>query len=148
MTEVTYCPAMADGYLDHLARVPLFAGLSRSDLEMVARATDEITVEPGRTLVAEGESGHEAFIVVEGSASVTKDGTELAVLNPGAVFGEMALIERAPRNATVTATTPLRVLVLGQREFSGLLEESPQFSRRIMAALAHRVREKDSEHWG
>lgn len=139
---------MADGYLDHLARVPLFTGLSRADLEMVAKATDEITVEPGRTLVKEGDPGHEAFIIIEGSATVTKDGAEVAQLDPGAVFGEMALIERAPRNATVTAKSTLRVLVLGQREFSGLLEESPQFTRRIMAALAYRVREKDSEHWG
>ena len=135
-------------YLDHLARVPLFAGLSRDDLEKVARATNEIVSDAGRSLVTEGETGHEAFIIVEGTASVTVGGEEVATIGPGAVFGEMALIERAPRNATVTAVTPLRVLVLGQREFTGLLDESPNFTRRIMASLAHRVREKDAEHWG
>ena len=61
---------------------------------------------------------------------------------------KLALIDRAPRNATVTATTPMKVLVLGQREFTGLLDDSPGFTRSIMAALAYRVREKDSEHWG
>jgi CRP/FNR family transcriptional regulator, cyclic AMP receptor protein len=135
-------------YLDQLAKVPLFAGLSRGDLEKVARAANEITVEPGRALVTEGETGHEAFIVVDGTAAVTSGGTEVATVGPGAVFGEMALIDRAPRNATVTATTPMKVLVLGQREFTGLLDESPGFTRSIMAALAYRVREKDSEHWG
>lgn len=135
-------------YLDHLARVPLFAGLSRADLEKVARATNEITVEAGRTLVTEGETGHEAFIIVEGNASVSVSGDEVATIGPGAVFGEMALIERAPRNASVAATSELKVLVLGQREFSGLMDESPEFTRRILASLAHRVREKDASHWG
>jgi CRP-like cAMP-binding protein len=135
-------------YLDNLAKVPLFAGLSRSDLEKVGRAANEITVEPGRALVTEGETGHEAFIVVEGTGAVTAGGTEVATIGPGAVFGEMALIDRAPRNATVTATTTMKVLVLGQREFTGLLDDSPNFTRSIMAALAYRVREKDAEHWG
>jgi CRP-like cAMP-binding protein len=135
-------------YLDHLARVPLFAGLSRSDLEKVARAANEITVEPGRALVSEGETGHEAFIVVEGTATISKGGSDVTEVGPGAVFGEMALIDRAPRNATVTAKTAMRVLVLGQREFTGLLDESPAFTRSILAALAHRVREKDAEHLG
>lgn len=134
---------MAD-YLDHLAKVPLFAGLSRSDLEKVARAVNEITVESGRALVTEGETGHEAFIVVDGTATIARNAEEVATVGPGAVFGEMALIDRAPRNATVTAKTPLRVLVLGQREFTGLLDDSPAFARSIMAALAHRVREKDT----
>jgi CRP-like cAMP-binding protein len=138
---------MAD-YLDHLAAVPLFAGLSRSDLEKVARAVNEINVQTGRSLVTEGETGHEAFIVVEGTATISRDGTEITTVGPGAVFGEMALIERAPRNATVTAKTPLKVLVLGQREFTGLLDDSPGFTRSIMAALAHRVREKDASFVG
>jgi len=139
---------MADSYLDHLARVPLFAGLGRADLDKIARATNEITIETDRTLLTEGEQGHEAFIIIEGNATVSRDGQEVAQIGPGAVFGEMALLERAPRNATVTATSPLRVLVLGQREFSGLMDESPDFTRRIMAALVHRVREKDAEHLG
>jgi len=134
-------------YLDHLARVPLFAGLPRADLEKIARATNEIVVESGRSLVTQGDTGHEAFVIVEGNAAVTIDGNEVATIGPGAVFGEIALIERVPRNATVTATNPLRVLVLGQREFSGLLDESPQFARRIMASLAHRLREKDASVW-
>lgn len=139
---------MADGYLDHLARVPLFAGLSRTELEKVARATDEIAVEEGRELVTQGEAGHEAFVIVDGSASVRIDGDEVATLGPGAPFGEMALIDRSNRNASVVATSPMRVLVIGQREFSGLLDESPDFTRKVMAALAARVRDKDSEHWG
>ncbi|OWY60959.1 hypothetical protein B7486_66375, partial [cyanobacterium TDX16] len=84
----------------------------------------------------------------EGTATISKDGTDVTEVGPGAVFGEMALIDRAPRNATVTAKTPMRVLVLGQREFTGLLDESPGFTRSILAALAHRVREKDAEHLG
>ena len=135
-------------YLDHLAKVPLFAGLDRSDLEKVARAVNEISAEPGRALVTEGETGHEAFIVVEGTATISRGGEHITTVGPGAVFGEMALIDRAPRNATVTAKTPMRVLVLGQREFAGLLDASPGFTRSILAALAHRVREKDASFVG
>jgi CRP-like cAMP-binding protein len=96
----------------------------------------------------QGDIGHEAFVVVDGSASVTRDGNEVVELGPGAVFGEMALIDRRPRNASVTATTPMRVLVIGKREFSGLLDEAADFRNSIMSALAARVRQKDLDLYG
>ena len=72
----------------------------------------------------------------------------MATIGPGAVFGEMALIDRVPRNASVTASTPMRLLVIGQREFTGLLDEAPDFRNSIMAALADRVRQKDLDLFG
>ena len=139
---------MADHFAEHLATVPLFARCSSGDLAKIARLTDEIEVEAGRQLVVEGDAGHEAFVVVEGSATISQGGVEVATVGAGAVFGEMALIERVPRNATVTATTPMRVLVIGQREFSGLLDEAPDFRNSILSALADRVRQKDLELYG
>jgi len=139
---------MADDFVKQLATVPLFARCSSGDLAKIARLTDEIDVEAGRPLVVEGDPGHEAFVVVEGTASISQGGVEVATVGPGAVFGEMALIDRVPRNATVTATTPMQLLVIGQREFSGLLDEAPDFRNSIMAALADRVRQKDLELYG
>lgn len=139
---------MADHFVKHLATVPLFAQCSHGDLVKIARLTDEIEVEAGRALVTEGDTGHEAFVVVEGTASVTRDGQEVATIGPGAVFGEMALIDRVPRNATVTATSPMKLLVIGKREFSGLLDEAADFRTSIMSALADRVRQKDLELYG
>lgn len=139
---------MADEYLEHLRAVPLFANCSNADLTAIAAAVDEIEVEPGRILITEGEAGKEAFIIVSGEATVSRDGQVVATLHPGAPFGEMALVDRSPRNATVTAATPLRLLVLGQREFVALLDGSPGFTRTILAALATRLREKDLALYG
>lgn len=139
---------MADEYLEHLRAVPLFANCSNADLTAIAAAVDEIEVEPGRILITEGEAGREAFIIVSGEATVSRDGQVVATLHPGAPFGEMALVDRSPRNATVTAATPLRLLVLGQREFVALLDGSPGFTRTILAALATRLREKDLALYG
>jgi CRP-like cAMP-binding protein len=139
---------MADQFVKHLATVPLFAQCSKKDLTEIARFVDQIDVPDGRQLINEGEVGHEAFIVVEGSASVTRDGDEVATIGPGAVFGEMALIDRAPRNATVVATSPMQLIVIGKREFTGLLDESASFRTSVMSALADRVRQKDLELYG
>ncbi|HYF47570.1 MAG TPA: cyclic nucleotide-binding domain-containing protein [Acidimicrobiales bacterium] len=139
---------MADQFVAHLATVPLFAQCSKHELAEIARFVDEIDIEAGRELITEGDVGHEAFVVVEGTASVTRDGQEVTTIGPGAVFGEMALIDRAPRNATVTAATPMKVLVIGKRQFSGLLDESASFRTSIMSALADRVRQKDAQLYG
>jgi len=139
---------MADHFVKHLATVPLFAECSKRDLAKIASLTDEIEGAAGRELITEGEVGHEAFVVVDGTASVTRDGDEVATIGPGAVFGEMALIERAPRNASVSAKTPMRLLVIGKREFTGLLDEAADFRNSIMAALAARVRQKDLDLYG
>ena len=136
---------MVDRYLEHLAQVPLFRGSSKSDLRKIAQATDEIDVEAGRELISEGDVGREAFVIVAGEASVQRGGQEIATLVAGDPFGEIALLDRAPRNATVVAKTPMTVLVLSQSAFHGLLAELPDFSRTIMAALASRLREKDKE---
>jgi CRP/FNR family transcriptional regulator, cyclic AMP receptor protein len=139
---------MADEYLDHLRAVPLFSGCSNADLQAISRAVDGINVEAGRVIVREGEAGKEAFIVVEGEATVSQHDADVATIGPGAPFGEMALVDRAARNATVTAKTAMRLLVIGQREFGGLMDESPAFTRTILSALAARLREKDVALYG
>lgn len=137
-----------NSYLDYLAAVPLFAACSRKDLQRIAKASDEISMDDGRVLVRQGENAREAFVIIEGEAKVERNGKKIATVGRGACIGELSLLDRGPRTATVTATTPLKVLVLGPREFSGVLEEVPGLSRKLMAALASQVRELDKKAFG
>ena len=142
-----YIPAMPrqDAFLDHLATVPLFSALSNKDLQLVARRAEDVSVPAGKEIVRQGESGHEFFAIVEGTATVTRDGRTVATLGPGGSFGELALLGKAPRNATVTADTPMELFVLGNREFAGIIDDVPGFARKLLTALASRLRESDAQ---
>jgi cAMP-dependent protein kinase regulator len=129
-----------DYKLELLRKVPLFQGLSRKDLELTERLTDEIDVPAGKVLIKEGDFGHEFFIVVEGSLRVERDGQLLRKLGPGDFAGEIALIDGGTRTATVIADEPSRLLVLGHREFFSLLAQQPDIQIQVLQALAHRVR--------
>src|SRR6266850_145214 len=136
--------ARRDAFIDHLQQVPLFAACSRKDLQLVARRAEDVRVPAGKTLISEGETGHEFFVILDGTAKVTRHGRKIATLGPGDAFGELALLEKAPRNATAVADTPMELVVLGQREFAGLIDEAPGFARKLLAAMAHRLREADA----
>ena len=90
--------------------------------------------------MSEGAAGAEFFVILEGTAKVTRHGQEVATLGPGDFFGDLALLDRAPRNATITAETPMELVVLGQREFAGLIDEVPGFAHKLLAGLARRLR--------
>ena len=130
-------------HLGHLAEVPLFSACTRKDLEKIARASDEVEVKSGRVLVEQGRPGHEFFLILEGEATVRRDNRKVATLGPGQYFGELSLLDRGPRTATVTADTDMRVLVLGQREFLGVLDDVPGLAYKILRIMAHRLREAD-----
>src|SRR5712691_499372 len=135
--------ARRDTFIDHLQQVPLFAACSRKDLQLVARRAEDVRVPAGKTLISEGETGHEFFVILDGSARVTKHGRKVATLGAGSSFGELALLEKAPRNATVVADSDMELVVLGQREFAGLIDEVPGFARKLLAGMAKRLREAD-----
>ena len=84
-------------------------------------------------------------MIIEGTARVERHGRKVAELGPGGFFGDLALLDRAPRNATVVAQTPMELVVLGQREFSGLIDDVPGFARKLLAGLARRLREHDAK---
>ncbi|MFM7270063.1 MAG: cyclic nucleotide-binding domain-containing protein [Actinomycetes bacterium] len=131
-------------YVESIAEVPLFSACSRSDLNRIARLSEEVVVPAGRRVVEEGALGDQFFVIMDGTAKVTRRGRRVATLGRGDAFGELSLLVRSPRNATVTAETDLDVLVLGQREFSGLVDTAPGFARKLLAALAERLREADA----
>ena len=123
-----------------LENLPLFAGLSRRDLERIARLVNEMEVPAGKRLADIGEAGRELFVVVDGRAVVTTRGGRTTRLGPGDFFGEMSLIDGDPRSATVETTTPMRLLVLGYREFWRVLDEELSIVRKIMRVLSRRLR--------
>src|SRR3954451_4115252 len=117
LRPVVIIPAMPlrrkDQYLEHLGKVPLFSACSKKELQTIARASDDIEVPKGKVLVQEGKPGHEFFLILDGSASVKRGKKEIAKLGKGQYFGELALLDRGPRSASVVATSDLDVLVLG-----------------------------------
>jgi CRP-like cAMP-binding protein len=134
-----------DEKLEHLAQVRLFSSLNKKELRLVGRASDQVRVPTGKILVEEGGVGHEFFLILEGQAVVRRGGRRIAMLGPGQYFGEMALLDRGPRTATVVADTDMNLLVLGQREFAGLLDQVPTLSYKLLATMAARLREADAK---
>lgn len=130
-----------DGRIEALASVPLFENCRHHELEKVAQLADEADFPAGATLMREGRPGHEAFVLLDGEATVTIAGKPVATLHAGDVVGEMAILEHEPRTATVVASDDLRALVLTPNGFNALLDVSPTVARRVMATLAHRLRE-------
>jgi CRP-like cAMP-binding protein len=133
-----------DSRLDQLSQVRLFSAFNKKELGLIARASDEISVPPGKELVKEGSPGHEFFLILEGECSVRREGRHIATLKDGDYFGELALLDRAPRNATVVSETEASLLVLGQREFNGVLDEVPVLAHKMLTIMAARVREADA----
>jgi len=128
-----------------LSTIWLFSTCSSRDLRTIRRALEEVTVKTGRVLCEEGTIGREFFIIVDGQASVRRNGRKIASLGPGQYFGELALLDRRPRSATVVSDTDMVLLVLGQRQFHGVLDAVPALSHKLLAAMATRLRESDQK---
>jgi CRP/FNR family transcriptional regulator, cyclic AMP receptor protein len=133
----------ADPKVERLSQVQLFSACSKRDLSRIAALTEEIEVPAGRVLIRQGDPGREAFVISEGRAKATIRGKGSAELGPGECFGEMALLHSAPRSATVTAESDMQLFVLGSRQFSTLIEDAPVIGRRVLAAVAERLREAE-----
>jgi CRP-like cAMP-binding protein len=128
-----------DAKVELIRRVPLFSNCSRKELGEIASIADEIDFEEGRHLIREGDRGREFFVLLEGTAGVTKDGKKLNSLEAGDFFGEIALVSRVPRTATVTTSSPVRALVVTDRAFRTLLDRSPELQIKVLEALAERL---------
>jgi CRP-like cAMP-binding protein len=125
--------------VDLIARVPLFAGLSKSELGQVAAIADEIDLPADKVLIREGERGREFFVLLEGEAEVTRKGKKLATRRAGEFFGEIALVSSLPRIATVKTREPVRALVLRDVEFRALLQRAPAIAVKVLQAVADRL---------
>jgi CRP-like cAMP-binding protein len=136
-----------DVKVESLRRAPLFEGLSKKELRELARVTEDLQVEPGTVLCREGKVGREFFVIVDGTADVTKAGERIARRSGGDFVGEIALLTTSKRTATVVATTPLRCFILTQSDFRRVLDANPSVQRKVLQALADRLA-ADSELQG
>lgn len=134
-------------YTDHLARVPLFAACSDKELAAIARAATEIDVPQGRVLTTQGRVAHEAFVLLEGTATVERNHQKVADLGPGDTIGELGLLADVPRTATVTTTSACKVLAFSPLEFAQALTDVPSLARSLLKVLAHRVADLDAAHF-
>ena len=128
-----------DAKTDLLKNVPLFAGCSKTELQRIASLADELDLGEGATLIREGERGREFIVIAEGTVKVTRNGKQLRELGAGAFIGEIALVADVPRTATVTATSPVRLLVVTDRAFRGLLEQMPSIAKKVLQSLGERL---------
>ena len=124
---------------DLIRKVPLFARCSRAELKEIATLADEIDLREGKEMTREGAPGREFFVLLEGTADVKKNSRRVNTLGPGDFFGEIALVSREPRTATVIATSPVRALVITDRSFRRLLDDAPQVQTKVMEAMAERL---------
>jgi CRP-like cAMP-binding protein len=124
-----------------LGKVPLFSGLSNRELDAIVRAGKEVEHREGHVIAREGDRGIGFFLVLEGEARVSRGGKGLAKLKPGDFFGEISLLDRGPRTATVTASTRIRLLGVTAWVFRGLLVEYPSIAMKLLEVVAGRLRQ-------
>lgn len=128
-----------DTKLDTLRRLPLFAGISARELRAVSKVADEIDLPAGYTFIREGEQGHELVFIVDGSAEVSRDGARINRVRNGDIVGEIAVLTRGERTATVTTTRPTRAFVMTARDFWALLERVPSLRFKVLERFASHV---------
>ena len=127
------------GKTDLIRKIPLFSECSRSELEAVATVADELHLPAGRVLIRQGDVGRELFVLVDGKVEVEQDGQRLGTRSSGDFLGEIAVVTRRPRTATVTTVTDVRVLVLTDLNFKRLLADVPSISGKVLKALGDRL---------
>jgi CRP-like cAMP-binding protein len=128
-----------------LANVPLFKDLDKKHLKRVAQLATRLDLPAGRELTREGQIGHEFLVVLEGEVDVRVGDKVVATRGPGEFFGEISLLEHRPRTATVVAKTPVVVEVIGQREFTTLLEDEPDVAAQLKTAMAERLAQLEND---
>jgi CRP-like cAMP-binding protein len=122
-----------------LKQVPLFSRCSGPELEAIGKIADEIDFKEGKELAREGAAGREFFVIVTGTAEVTRGKKKLRTLSDGDFFGEISLVTKLPRTATVTTVSPTRALVITDRAFRRMLDQSPAIQRKVLEALGERL---------
>jgi len=126
-----------------LSNTSLFSQCSARELRLIARLARTRDVSRGTRLLVEGEVGDKMLVLLSGSATVQRGGRRIATLSAGDVIGELGVLSRAPRNATVITNADSEIAVIGQRAINRLLADAPGFARKLLEALANRVRELD-----
>lgn len=126
---------------DKLADIPFFKGWTGDELAQIDRVAEYVSYQAGEQLIKQGTTGYEFIVILEGEVDVSIDGEVVATLGAGDHVGEMALLDGSPRNATVVAKGDVRALLVGAREFRGLVELVPSLDRKLLISLTQRLRQ-------
>lgn len=129
----------ANAKVELIKHVPLFERCSKRELREIASLADELDLPAGRKLTQEGATGREFIVLVNGAADVRRGGRRINSLGDGDFLGEISLVTGNPRSATVTTTTPSRLLVINARDFRRLLRDAPSIQAKVLAAVASRL---------
>jgi CRP-like cAMP-binding protein len=132
-----------DELISGLGAVPLFGACSKRDLGIVARHMQILSVPAESALTTEGELGDGFFVIIEGRAEVSRQGRPVTTLGSGSYFGELALLDPAPRDATVVAQTTMIIGVMGARVFRAMVRDVPALTDKLLRGMARRLRESD-----
>jgi CRP/FNR family transcriptional regulator, cyclic AMP receptor protein len=143
-TRARMRPSSSAAIQAHFSSVPLFEECSKRELKLLAKSAVVEARAAGATLVTEGQPGSNAFVILQGKCRVTRNGRRVGEVKAGGIVGELSMLNRAPRNATVIAETPLEVAILARRDFVALLDKSPSIQRKLLTSLAARVQELDA----
>jgi len=131
-------------YQTYLCTVPMFRSCTSEQLDRLAELGDAVSVPDGSDVVREGETGEKFYILTSGKATVSRSGREVASLDQGDYFGELALFDPAPRNATVTASGTVSLVSMTRDSFRSALDEMPGIRDAILHGMAHRLHELDA----
>lgn len=135
----------ADVVAASLSSVRIFSSCGRKELRAISKTAKNVSVHSGTQIITEGEEGDTMYVVISGSARVSRSGRKLATVGPGAAFGELALLSKGPRTASVVAVSDMEVAIIARRQLNRLLEDAPSFARKLLESLADIVRELDKK---
>lgn len=125
---------------EFLARVPIFSACTPEEIAAIAAVAQESFFQPGQIVVTQGTPGQAFYVVMEGLVEYLRDGAVLGSFGPGEFFGEMSLLDEAPRSATVRAVEQTWCLMLSSWDFKGLLLKKPEIAIKLLEVLSRRIR--------
>jgi CRP-like cAMP-binding protein len=128
-----------------LGAARIFSACGKKELRLIAKAARIGIVPKNSTIMTEGDTGDTMYVILAGTARVSRNGRKLATLGPGDAVGELALLSKGPRSATVAAQSEMEVAIISRRAFSKLLEDAPGFSRKLLESLANVIRDLDKK---
>ena len=131
---------MADSKLEALKRVPLFAQLTRRELQFIASRTDEVSVPAGRLLIRQGHPSDSFYVLLDGEVDVEVDGKRRAALKAGDFFGEISMLDRGAGTATIRTKTPARMMVMSHAQFRDAIKTRDSLLVKVLTAMGARLR--------
>jgi CRP-like cAMP-binding protein len=128
---------------EFLAKVPLFQSCSDDEIQAIAEIAQESDFEAGQLIITQGTPGQAFYMILSGRVEIIRDGRSLGAYGPGDFFGEMSLLDNAPRSATIRALDPTRCLMLSSWDFKALIEKTPSIAVKLLEVLSRRLRVAD-----